>query len=90
MSAACLQTELRLRPHEDPIIAQHRGLCIHEIRVYWLHRHASARYWSRRHVMLTVMIQAAQLRRLGPGPVEMPESTGGGILGAPIDWWGPR
>ena len=88
MSAACLQTELRLRPHEDPIVAQHRGLCIHEIRMYWRGLHGN--YWDRKHARLSVKLQVAQLRSLGPGPVEMPERVGGGILGAPIDWWGPK
>lgn len=90
MSAAALQTELQLRPHESPLVAVMRGLCIHEIRIHWLHRHDSARYWSRKHVLLTVMIQAAQLRRHGPGPVELPDTCGGGILGEPMGWWGMR
>ncbi len=71
--------------------AEMRGACIHEIRLHLRHRHDSARYWSRKHVLLTVMIQASKLRDLGPGPVAMPGMCGRpGVLGEATTWWGKR
>lgn len=90
MSAAALQTELQLRPHEDPIVAVMRGMCVHRIRAQWMRRRDNVGGSYRKLARLEIGIQIERLREHGPGPVELPETNGGGILGAPMDWWGRR
>ena len=68
--------------------ANHRGLVIHRIRLLFKHRHAYPRGAGRAQYVLPLGGYIEELRNMGPGPVILPETVGGGILGEPMDWWG--
>jgi hypothetical protein len=75
-----------------PTDAELRGLWVHDIRFGMKHRHLYV--FSELHrsnwIITTTSVRRAikQLRQLGPGPVVMAETCGGGCIGDRMDWWG--
>ena len=75
-------------PGDDiDLVAKMRGLCIHWIRYGIRHRHDPGA--SKETTAILVRVNVMTLRAIGRGPVLMPERRAGGVLGEPMDWWGP-